>query len=413
MWTLLLVWACSGSLEAPAPVDVMEPPIIEPTAVVADTGDVPEDSGAEESPGAVRVGRRWYPTLQDAVAQAPAGSTLWVEPGVHFGPFERENDWHITIRGSTGRREDVVLQGPEGQGVFEFGWGIPMATVLRDLTVRTSRAGVPNHAMGVVYDGDLRLKAVLVDGGSTNHVLLVRGCTLLIEDTDFKGGAIALSLTDQYPLTAEIRRTVFDGSMRGEEVGNRFVEVISRSWLLNLQVTFEDCEFRDAHMGGGAVVVLRGPHPVATFRRSRFANNTFGWGLGGSTMQGAALKVAPDSYLTPPSQADVLVEDCVFEDNVGEAGPSALRVDYAWDMREPTWMPLATVTIRGTSFRRNVTGERTLRGGAIDAQQGARLLLEDVDFGTGIDANLPSDIGCWTWEGRELGEDFSAEIECR
>ena len=388
--------------------------MVEPPAVVGDTGEPPPEDGDTAAPrGAVRVGARWYLTLREAVAEAPAGSTLWVEPGVHSGPFARGEDWQVTIRGATGKPGDVVLQGREGEQVFLFGRRVPRNTVLRDLTVRTSRAAVILPAMGTVYDGDLRLKSVVIEGSITSPVLTVRGGRLLVEDCLFEGGARALSLYDELPLTADIRRTVFDGATRGAEAGNRFVEVTSERLHPSLSVTFEDCEFRNTHMGGNATVLLTGYHPVATFRRCRFGGNTFGWGLGGSTMQGAALLVHPDSSLMPPSQAEVLVEDCVFEDNVGEAGPSALRVEYAWDMREPTWMPRATVTVRRTSFRRNVTGERTLRGGAIDAQQGTRLLLEDVDFGTGVDANLPSDIGCWTWEGRELGEDVTAEIECR
>ena len=408
MWTFLWLMACSPSVEAPPVVEVPEPPTDTPPSVADDTAAAP-DSDVPTNPGAARAGSTWYTTLQEAVAQAPPGAVIWVQPGVHVGPFERANDWQITIRGATGNPDDVVLQATEGQGVFNFGSDVPRSTVIRDLTVRASVSSVPGSSFGVLFDGDLRLDSVIVVGSVSSTVLTALGGRLIIEDSVFLGGAQALEVADWRPLTVEVRRTVFDGASRGTAGGNRFLEITSDRLYESLDVTFEDCEFRDAYMGDSAVVEVGGVHPVATFRRCLFTGNTFA----DPTHRGAALKIEPDSYLTTPSEADILIEDCVFEDNVGEMGASALWVHYAWDTRVPELMPLATITVRGTAFRRNTTAERTLRGGAIDAQWGTWLLLEDLDFGTGADANLPSDIGCWTWEGRELGEDFSADIECR
>jgi hypothetical protein len=406
MWLLGCV-----SVEAPS-LHVDSPPVAEPPEVDTDTDT---DTGAE--PGPVMMAwdeTREYATLVEALELAPAGATIWLREGEHPGPVRRSGGWPITVRGETGNRSEVVLN--VFNDIFIRLTGVDSLITFRDLTIEVSGARFGDSGSGSAMSiGSLGGRTVIenceiraVSGEVRDLISMSEGSILQIENSSFVGGRTALTSFESFrPSVIYVRNSEFIGDeLLG--VTHSYISIMSRFLHAPSIIRIEDSEIYNVNSSTGAIS-LSGMGVDLSIRRTHFHDISSD---DGSRLvnRGAALNVNLSGTEVGAAHADVLIEDSVFEDNVSQVGGAAIDTNWlgAWSLEgSPS---TATITIRRSTFARNTSLDDPDYSGAIYAVPGTTLTFENVDFGTGADANAPNDIAIGRWLDTSWGSGFSDVI---
>lgn len=350
---------------------------------------------------AARAAGQTFATLQDALAAPLDQDRVEVCPGVHRGGFEIRGtapSGMLEIIGVTGDPADVILDGDHQYAVLDA--YAPGSLRLSGLTIRQGVDDPLHSVAGASLSTGLRGTVVVEDCVFEDNVSLANTGGVSVRDAG----------TIRFLRTAVRRNSGFaEGGVSLRVYGGPGV------WFEDVVLEENGLSgpgFAGLRISANAVGAAAGmPRVQYHFDRVQVLNNTSGTGDGPAFMlnpvdDGYDLHIrdsdfrgndgGPDGtiYVTTLRPDDLLrvrLQDVWFEENAGVVA-SALKLNNSWSWRQPTRPSILWMT--GGGVVRSAVDPTWALGypGAIQYHGNWRLVFQDVDFGTGADANIGNDL---------------------
>lgn len=341
----------------------------------------------------------------DAVAQAPAGSTVYLCAGVHAAPWTRTSGWPLTVAGVTGDPADVVVDATGAPYVFAD---------VSDATLRLS---------GISFVGDVADTGVASLIYAYRSQIEVDRCivslrwTVLPTNPIVTNGSILLRVTDSefYNINEEpidFNSSTYDPDATLIVTGTTFREnhggmsdaltVLHREPTSTLRFLIQDVVVED-NQGGQYPLLDLGAQNVRGLVRRTVVQNNFNAQTGGPAIFAHIV-----AHTDPALRGDgrLRIEDSSFLDNGGPNVASGIDVSGGAARGRHT----AEVTIVRSEFLRNQADYGGGGGWTIcPGTHGGRMHLQDVDFGVGADANTPADTCIYPYQV-PLGNNVSGTL---
>ncbi len=323
--------------------------------------------------------QRSYPSLVDAMANAPAGETLHVCPGTHVGPFLRYSGWPLAVAGMTGDPDDTRLEGPPGEHAFWFNQNSEELT----LTGVTIASGNGEYVIVNAVDAIFDLQNCVLEGGG---MTLFRGRSLRMRDTIVRRSAkqpivdmgvaiVGEGIDPDTPITAILENVIIE-----DQVGQWDQKALGVN-------TFDH--------PAGTYVLVRDSIIRGTISESHAAVSL---GLSNTWVRFDGTDIL-DNHATDPIEglgvlsvsthngtwARLDLFDVTVADN-SAAGAPIMHATYSirqWRPRDPR----PTIHIRDSRFYRNLrTGQAPIVP-SFYFNDSFLVYMDNVDFGTGVNTN--------------------------
>ncbi len=343
----------------------------------------PQGTGRCQGGVVAFAGQMDFLDVAEGVANAPQDSTLYICPGRYSSPFSRTSGWPFTIASVTGDPADVQLQPGTVPYIFQFP-GSAQRVRLSGLTLTGARPHSSAAVLQVGRDAVLDIQRCVIENGNHPNAAAIvtdQARAVRVSDSIFSGaratGAIdvmnnLLGNGDTW-LVVERSRFEYIASTIGGAVG-----LGNNAGDAKILALFRDVQFiGNSGSQGGAIAFNATRGSQLHIQDCSFVGNH-------SVGPGGAIYTTSE----PGGRYTVRIRDSVFTDNTSDGDGTAAHFGggLPWEYND------TLVTIRGSTFHRNVSINTRNTHAAINTEWGCHLVLEDVDLGTGADNNVPADL---------------------